>query len=246
MSAPLASLKRAKKAISATTAFQSAGREHLLRTGGDQDEPRTPIPNGKPIPKRPQQKSADNNPAGQGYPSNQPQRPGTQPEPYRPPGPPYQPEAYGSPRPGDQPLGQSAGYYADHPQGFQAQGGYFAAPSGASRPYPSQHQQQMSMQEPPYPPPQQQQQQQRSMDHFSQPSQYSQPGFQPLRAYSTPSSETRPNLYSQTPSSQQQRPEPLHRILSWPQVAEPATIAPSSNPQLGNCTSCGNQRFINP
>jgi len=226
----MASLQRTRKAI-------SAGHDPITCTGGDQDRPKVPIPKGKAIPKRPQQQSpASNNPAGNGY-GCQPQRPGTHPESYaggqyRPPGGrPYQPDMYGNPPPGHQRRAESADYHANHPQGFQAQGGYFAAPPGASQLYP---------------PPQQHQ---RSRDPYSPPSPYSPPGFQPAsRDYSMPNPNYQPNQYpQQTSSYQQQPPEPVRGLYSWPQTAELTTIASSSNPQQGDCPECGGvQRFLHP
>jgi hypothetical protein len=265
MSATFASLQRARKAISAAKAFESAGQD-LLRTGGDQDKPKVPLPKGTPIPKRPQQRSAGIDPAGQGYPDNQPHSPGTQPAPfdgqypYRPAGPPYQPErSFSDPYPGDQRHGESAGYYSDHPQRSQTQSGHQPTPSGYFQPssYPpgqSQYSQRAPIQDPQVPsqysqqeyrssPPQQQQQQQRSMqDPFSPPDQYSQ-GFQshPPRQRSM---QEEPYSYHQSRGTPQ--PASLQGTFPWPQTAEPATFPSSPNPQQGNCLSCGHQRFLNP
>jgi hypothetical protein len=74
MSATLASLERARKAIRTAKAFESAGQDHTFGTGGDQDKPKIPLPKSKAIPTRPQQQSAST--------GSQPQRPGTQPAPY--------------------------------------------------------------------------------------------------------------------------------------------------------------------
>jgi hypothetical protein len=75
-------VRKSWKAISAAKAFESAGQDHLSKTGGDQDKPKVSLPKGKAISKRPQQQSASTNPAGNGYPGSQPQRPGPQPTPY--------------------------------------------------------------------------------------------------------------------------------------------------------------------
>lgn len=74
MSATLASLERARKAIRTAKAFESAGQDHTLGTGGDQDKPKVPLPKGKAISKRPHQRSAST--------GSQPQRSGPQPAPH--------------------------------------------------------------------------------------------------------------------------------------------------------------------
>jgi len=59
------------------------------------------------------------------------------------------------------------------------------------------------------------------------------------------------SLYRQRPrsvthSGTLQVTDPLQSMLSWPQTAEQTTTQSSSNPQQGNCLSCGHQRFLSP